>query len=274
MKKTWIRNILTLFFLAMFLYAAVNLFFIWQEYRQSDALYDAAQTEFLTAPEMELEFESDDPITWPTFAIDFANLQQVNKEVTGWIWIYDTVVNYPLVQSGKNNDAYLHKTYDGTSNSSGSIFMDYRNAGDFSDANTIIYGHNMKNGKMFAVLKKFSNQDFYDSHREFYIMTPEGNRRYEIISAFQTDALSDIYDRNFSSAAGRQAWFDKVLRSSAILAAVDATAEDSFVTLSTCVSGNDYRARFVVIGRLAEIEPVYQEEAAGEADEQAEINVQ
>ena len=274
MKKTWIRNILTLFFLAVFLYAAVNLFFIWQEYRQSDALYDAAQTEFLTAPEMELEFESDDPITWPTFAIDFANLQQVNKEVTGWIWIYDTVVNYPLVQSGKNNDAYLHKTYDGTSKSSGSIFMDYRNAGDFSDANTIIYGHNMKNGKMFAVLKKFSNQDFYDSHREFYIMTPEGNRRYEIISAFQTDALSYIYDRNFSSAAERQAWFDKVLRSSAILAAVDATAEDSFVTLSTCVSGNDYRARFVVIGRLAEIEPVYQEEAAGEADEQAEINVQ
>ena len=274
MKKEWIRNILTLFFLAVFLYAAVNLFLIWQEYRQSDALYDAAQTEFLTAPEMGLEFESDEPITWPTFAIDFANLQQVNREVTGWIWIYDTVVNYPLVQSGKNNDAYLHKTYDGTSNSSGSIFMDYRNASDFSDTNTIIYGHNMKNGKMFAVLKKFGNQEFYDSHREFYIMTPEGNRRYEIISAFQTDALSDIYDRNFSSQEGRQAWFEKVLRSSAILAAVDAAAEDSFVTLSTCVSGNDYRARFVVIGRLAEIEPVYQEDAAGEWNEQTEINAQ
>ncbi len=274
MKKEWIRNILTLFFLAMFLYAAVNLFLIWQEYRQSDALYDAAQTEFVTAPEMELEFESDEPITWPTFAIDFANLQQVNREVTGWIWIYDTVVNYPLVQSGKNNDAYLHKTYDGTSNSSGSIFMDYRNASDFSDTNTIIYGHNMKNGKMFAVLKKFGNQEFYDSHREFYIMMPEGNRRYEIISAFQTDALSDIYDRNFSSQEGRQAWFEKVLRSSAILAEVDAAAEDSFVTLSTCVSGNDYRARFVVIGRLAEIEPVYQEDAAGEWNEQTEINAQ
>ena len=274
MKKEWIRNILTLFFLAVFLYAAVNLFLIWQEYRQSDALYDEAQTEFLTAPEMELEFESDEPITWPTFAIDFANLQQVNREVTGWIWIYDTVVNYPLVQSDKNNDAYLHKSYDGSSNSSGSIFMDYRNASDFSDTNTIIYGHNMKNGKMFAVLKKFGNQEFYDSHREFYIMTPEGNRRYEIISAFQTDALSDIYDRNFSSQEGRQAWFEKVLRSSAILAAVDAAAEDSFVTLSTCVSGYDYRARFVVIGRLAEIEPVYQEDAAGEWNEQTEINAQ
>lgn len=263
MGKKWIRNILTLFFLALFLYAAVSLFMIWREYRQSDALYDAAQTEFLTAPEM----ESDQPIIWPAFAIDFADLQQINEEVLGWIWIYDTVVNYPLVQSDKNNDAYLHTTYDGTANSSGSIFMDYRNAGDFSDANTIIYGHNMKNGKMFAVLKKFSNQDFYDSHREFYIMTPEGNRRYEIIAAFQTDALSDIYDRSFSSSEARQAWFEKILRSSAILTTVDANAEDCFVTLSTCVSGNDYRARFVVIGRLAGIEPVYQEAAAGELNE-------
>ena len=156
--------------------------------------------------------------------------------------------------------------------------MDYRNASDFSDANTIIYGHNMKNGKMFAVLKKFGNQDFYDSHREFYIMTPEGNRRYEIIAAFQTDALSNIYDRNFSSTEKRQAWFQKVLRSSAILAGVEASVEDSFVTLSTCVSGNDYRARFVVIGRFAELEPIYEEtlpaEEAGKTEFQNEMNGQ
>lgn len=274
MKKKWIQNALTVFFLALFVYAAGNLFLIWQEYRQSDALYEAAQTEFLTAPEMELEFESDDPVTWPTFAIDFAQLRQVNGEVNCWIWIYDTVVNYPVVHSDRDNDAYLHKTYDGTSNSAGSIFMDYRNAGDFSDANTVLYGHNMKNGKMFAVLKKFANQDFYDGHREFYLLTPEGNRRYEIVSAFQTDALSDIYDRNFSSDESRQAWFDKILRQSAILTATEASADDSFVTLSTCVSGDDYRARFVVIGRLAEIEPLVTENPAGEWDGQAEVKAE
>lgn len=278
MNKKWLKNGFTLLFLAIFLYAGGNLFLIWQEYRQGDNLYQTAQTEFLTAPDMDAEFESDEPVTWPTFLIDFDSLQAINREVKGWIWIYDTVVNYPLVHSGQNNDAYLHKTYDGTSNSSGSIFMDYRNASDFSDANTIIYGHNMKNGKMFAVLKKFGNQDFYDSHREFYIMTPEGNRRYEIIAAFQTDALSDIYDRNFASTEKRQAWFQKVLRSSAILAEVEASAEDSFVTLSTCVSGNDYRARFVVIGRFAELEPIYEEmlpaEEAGKTELQDEMNGQ
>lgn len=280
MKKKWLQNCLTAFFLLVFLYAAGNLFLIWQEYRQGEAVYDTAQTEFLTETEPEIEVEEVVPVTWPDFTIDFASLQQVNAEVKGWIWIYDTVVNYPLLQSGRNNDAYLHKTYDGTHNSSGSIFMDYRNAGDFSDANTIIYGHNMKNGKMFAVLKKFGNQEFYDGHREFYIMTAEGNRRYEIIAAFQTDALSDIYTRNFSSTEKRQAWFDKVLRRSAVLTSATASAEDSFVTLSTCVSGDDYRARFVVIGRLAEIEPLYQEEpaaaapAAGESAAAAEINTE
>ena len=271
MKRTWIKNILTVFFLAVIVYAAGNLFLIWQEYRAGDALYDGAQTEFLAAPDMEDEFELDEP-TWPTFDVNFEELQSVNRDVMGWIWMYDTVINYPLLYSDRNNDVYLHTTYDGTANSAGSIFMDYRNANDFSDANTIIYGHNMKNGKMFATLKKFVNQEFYDAHPEFYIMTPEGNRRYEIVAAFQTDALSDIYDRNFSSEQARQAWFDKVLRRSAILSQAEASVDDSFVTLSTCVSGNDYRARFVVIGRFAELEPVYSEKALIWAEEELAQN--
>jgi sortase B len=270
MKRKWILRGLTLFFLALFLYAAFQLGMIWRGYHQSDVVYETAQVEFLKAPELETEFISDDPITWPTFAIDFAQLQQVNAEVTGWLWIYDTVVNYPLVQSKQNNDAYLYKTYDGTSNSAGSIFVDYRNARDFSDDNTVIYGHNMKNGKMFASLKKFGKQDFYENHREFYILTPEGNRRYEIVAAFQTDALSDIYDRTFANGAAKEAWVQEILRNSAILTQGNVTSEDSFVTLSTCVSGNDYRARFVVIGCLAEIEPVYQEDEVGESTTEVE----
>ena len=110
MKKKWMKNIFTVFFLVVFLYAAGNLFFIWQEYRASEKLYQQAQEEFLT----ETELEEAIPVTSPTFTIDFGQLEQINAEVNGWIWIYDTVVNYPLVHSGKNNDAYLHKTYDGT----------------------------------------------------------------------------------------------------------------------------------------------------------------
>ena len=187
MKKTWIKNILTVFFLAIFVYAAGNLFLIWQEYRQSDALYREAQTEFLMAPAMEAEFIADEPVTWPAFSIDFAQLQSVNSEVKGWIWIYDTVVNYPLVQSGRNNDAYLHKTYDGTSNSSGSIFMDYRNTGDFSDDNTVIYGHNYYSGGMFTNLHYFEDETFFKENEYFYIYTPDRKLTYSIVSAYKYD---------------------------------------------------------------------------------------
>lgn len=271
MKRTWIKNILTIFFLAVIVYAAGNLFLIWQEYRAAAALYNSAQVEFLEAPDMEDEFELDEP-TWPTFDVNFDELRSVNRDVEAWIWMYDTVINYPVLHSDRNNDVYLHTTYDGTGNSAGSIFVDYRNAKGFTDTNTVIYGHNMKNGSMFACLKKFGNQEFYDAHPEFYIMTPEGNRRYEIVAAFQTDALSDIYDRNFSSEQARQAWFDKVLRRSAILSQAEASVDDSFITLSTCVSGNDYRARFVVIGRFAELEPVYSEKSRIWAEEELAQN--
>lgn len=256
-QKKWIQSALTIFFLAVFLYAAWNLFLIWQEYQAGEDTYNQAQQEFLT-PELENEFVVEE-ITWPTFSIDFTQLKQVNREICGWIWCYDTKISYPLVQSKKNNDAYLHVTYDGRSNSAGSIFMDYRNACDFSDDNSILYGHNMKNGTMFAGLKKFCNQEYYDTHREFYILTPDGNRRYEIIAAFQTDALSNIYSRNFANQEDKLAWLNQVLRSSAVLAPVTATEADTFVTLSTCVSGDNYRARIVVIGRLAEIEPIFVE---------------
>ncbi len=259
MNKKWIKNIFTVFFLAVFLYAAGNLFLIWQEYRTSETLYNQAQQEFLIEPEQE---EVEEPITSPTFTIDFVQLNEVNLEVNSWIWMKDTVVNYPVVHSGVDNNAYLKKTYDGTYNSAGSIFMDYRNAGDYSDDNTIVYGHHMKNGKMFAVLKRFQNQEFYDEHKEFYIMTEDGNRRYEIISMFRTDALSNIYDRNFATPEDKKAWLDKVIRSSAILSPFTASEKDNFVTLSTCVAGGNYRARFVVIGRLAEIEEIYSEDVA------------
>ena len=258
--KNWIKYLLTSIFLVIFVYGAVNLFFIWQDYRESEALYELAQETFLEEPQQDIEWEEEEqPSTQPTFSIQFEQLTKINPEVIGWIWMYDTVVNYPLVQNTKNNNVYLQKTYDGTRSNSGSIFMDYRNAGDFSNANTVIYGHNMKNGTMFSVLKKFGEQKFYDAHREFYIMTPAGNRRYEIIAAFQTDALSDMYHRNFNNQKEKEQWLNKVLRDSYILSPFTATAEDTFVTLSTCVSGNNQRARFVVIGRLAELEPVYQE---------------
>ena len=88
----------------------------------------------------------------------------------------------------------------------------------------------------------------------FYILTPEGNRRYEIISVFVVDALSDLYNRTFDTVEDKQHWLDRVMANSAVAVPYTAAVEDQFVMLSTCVSGDDPRARVVAVGRLAEIE--------------------
>jgi hypothetical protein len=106
-------------------------------------------------------------------------------------------------------------------------------------------------------------QEYYDAHKEFYILTPEGNRRYEFISVFQVDALSDVYGRTFATNEEKQQWLDYVIKNSAVLAPFSANVEDTFVLLSTCVSGDDPRARVVAVGRLAEVEAVYQPQQAG-----------
>lgn len=257
--RSVVQLLCTVFFAAVFIYGAINLFGIWQEYRESEQLYGDAQEEFLQP------VDADDKLVDAQldFAVDFDTLLAVNEDVAGWIWMQDTVINYPVLHSKQNNDEYLYTTYDGKNNSSGSIFMDYRNNAGYVDDNTVVYGHNMKNGSMFAVLKKLTGQDFYDTHKEFYILTPEGNRRYEIISVFQVDALSSLYDRQFATADDKQAWLDRVLQKSAILSPYTTSVDDTFVMLSTCVSGDDLRARIVAVGRLAEVEAVFAPVADG-----------
>ena len=254
-KNKWLGYLVTILFAVIFLYGAFQLFGIWQEYRSGDVLYGDAQEEFLET--VEVSAEAAVANNGPQFAVDFESLHAINEDVAGWIWMKDTVVNYPVVHSQVDNDQYIHTTYDGQNNKSGSIFIDYRNSSGYTDDNTVIHGHNMKTGKMFAVLNRLRKQDFYDNHKEFYIMTPEGNRRYEIISVFQVDALSDLYDRQFASVEEKQKWLNRVLRSSAILSPFTTDVNDHFVMLSTCVSGEDERARIVAVARLAEIEPCY-----------------
>ena len=260
-KNNILTGVLTILFVAMFFYGAINLYDIWKEYRESEVLYHNAQEEFL----QQTEGEDDNPLAEARldFAVDFDSLHAVNEDVAGWIWLEDTVVNYPVLHSKKNNDEYLYTTYDGKQNSSGSIFADYRNNVGFVDDNTVLYGHNMKNGGMFAFLTKMTGQEYYDAHKEFYILTPEGNRRYEVISVFRVDALSDLYDRTFETKEAKQQWLNRVIKSSAVLAPYSADVEDTFVMLSTCVSGDDLRARIVAVGRLAEIEMTYSEVQTG-----------
>ena len=187
--------------------------------------------------------------------IDFAGLKSVNEDVIGWIW-FEAIpdINYPIVQ-GKDNDEYLHRTYKRENLFVGSIFMDYQNSADFSDCNTIIYGHNMKDGSMFGKLSRFtSDASIYKNSRYFWIITPEASYRYEIFSARICDVDGAVYTLFKGPGEEFQSWIRSMRRESQLNTDIkeeDLLVTDKVVTLSTCTG--DYSTRFILQGRISDV---------------------
>ena len=180
--------------------------------------------------------------------IDFKSLQQQNSDIYSWIYIPNTNVNYPVLQ-GETNDTYIHSDIDHNELSAGSIFIASENEDPFNDFNTVIYGHNMKNGSMFAQLKKFTqDEETYKKSKYFWIFTPEKNYRYEIISAYTTGVNSDTYTLFKGPGEEFEKYLEKIRGYSEIRTDAEGmNIKDKIITLSTC-TGNE-ATRYVVQGK-------------------------
>lgn len=191
--------------------------------------------------------EADEPVS----AVDFEALWALNEDVIAWIYCPDTVISYPVVQSG-DNDYYLRRLLDGTWNSAGTLFADYRNAGDFSDLHTIIYGHNMRTKAMFGTLPEYESQAYYDAHPVWYLFSPEGNYEIALIAGYQTSANSELYAFE-KTGEERARLLETALAQSLFSADVTVADTDRLITLSTC-SYEAEEARFVLMGVLRPME--------------------
>lgn len=181
-----------------------------------------------------------------TGVVDFEALQKVNPDVVGWIYQKDTIINYPIMR-GSDNDQYLHSDINKKYSVSGSIFMDYRNSGDFSDFNTIVYGHHMHDGSMFKSLRGYTKEtDYYKDHKTFELITPDKKYHLQIVSAFITPATSEAYTYSFNNIADKQAFLNYAVKNSKISTGVTAATDDKIITLSTCAYDYD-EARYVVV---------------------------
>jgi len=184
-------------------------------------------------------------------SVDFEALRGISSDVIGWICLPHTAINYPVVQAW-DNEYYLTRFIDGQSNMGGSLFADYACPSDFSGKNTIIYGHNMKDGSMFALIDDYAEQSFYEQHPVMYLNTPTGNYRVDIFSGFTSDPEGFVYTSSFASDEDYAAFLRSVFASSEIDCPVPVGIDDRIVTLSTCAyTGED--VRFVLCGKLTEI---------------------
>lgn len=244
-----ILNIVLVGCLFVFLFSGWKLVTSLIEYRKGEEAYEAILNQFIISPGSQTSSDEGEEVVLPQ--IDWEALKVMNDDLVGWLYIPDTVIQYPIVQ-GSDNDYYLTHTFDGTTNACGSIFMDMSNKSDYSSDNTIIHGHNMKNGTMFGSLRKFEEKEYWQSHPYIWIIKENTVAKYEIFSVGITESASDVYTIEFGSEESFNNYITNRTKLGAIFeTGVSVTTEDKLLTLSTCTSSTE-EGRRVVQAKLVE----------------------
>ncbi len=215
----------------------------------------AVESEQVTEPEMNaIEKLKEMGVPIPEKEVDFVDLQEnTNADIYAWIYIPDSKIDYPIVQHPTDNYYYLNYNLDGSKGYPGCIYTEDYNAKDFSDPNTVIYGHNMKNGTMFAGLHHFEDADFFDVNPYIYIYTPEELLVYEIFAAYEHSSEHLLYNHDFTDEVAFQIYLDEVYNTRSmncnIREGVGVSVDDRIITLSTCIA-NKPDKRYLVQGVL------------------------
>lgn len=262
MKKKIRRILLIVLFAALvlvFLYSAYQLAGIAHSYSESATYFKQVRKEYVKpreedpavtrspeSTEAPVEIRETSPID-----VDFDALLEMNPDVRAWLYAPDTKIDYPIVQA-KDNDYYLHRMMDKSYNPGGTLFIDYRCAGDFSSKNTLIYGHHMGDGSMLASIVDYKTQEYFDKHPVMYLNTPNGNYRLDIVAGFVTYYDSRVYNYEFDSRTEFEEWFALMRGFSDFESRVKVDSDDLLVTLSTCTYEYD-NARYVVLAKLVPI---------------------
>lgn len=188
-------------------------------------------------------------------SIDFAALKEQNEDVYAWVDIEDTNIHYPILQSPTDDSYYLNHTIDHVAGLPGSIYTERVNAKDFSDFNTLIYGHDMKNGTMFKDLHKFENKEFFDTHDTVMIYTETEAKTYRVFAAVIYDDRHIMYSYDNDNVADRkvfiQSLYDVGARGSLFREGMEIDENSKLITMSTCIGGRPDRRYIVVCEEVA-----------------------
>ena len=193
--------------------------------------------------------------------INFNELEKENEDIHGWITVPNTNIDYPIVQSYSEDDLfYIDHDINKEKAKAGAIFTQKLNQRDFTDPNTLIYGHNMANGTMFRHLHKFKKKSFFEENRYFYIYTRGHILTYEIFAAYEYDDRHILNSFNFYDKEVYAEYLESVQKNNSIyknLRDIEVTTDDRIVTLSTCLTRSQPNKRYLVQGVLIKDELTY-----------------
>lgn len=251
-----ILNIFMAVCLCIFLYVSWHVWTDFIKYREGEKEY-AHLEEYIHIDNYDDQRQQDIPLTQgddvslldkylaqgPPY-VDFDHLKRINSDIVGWIYIPGTEINYPIVQ-GRDNDYYLHYTFERKKNHTGALFLDCKCDAGFRSSNSIIYGHNMKNGRMFGRLKQLYDRAYndnadYKEHPLIWIITPDENRGYEIMAVREIDVDSrdgeEAYLIEISDQKEYVNFLEKQKEKSQYMTGLEVNANRHLLTLSTCTS--------------------------------------
>ena len=221
----------------------------WNLYKELHEYKESKETYEKLTPEVVIENPDTNEVdTAPLF--DWEKLKQINEDFVGWIRLDDSTVDYPFVQ-GTDNEYYLRHLFDGTYNNSGCVFMDVNNNRDFSDKNTILYAHNMKNGTMFASIEKYKDASYYDGHKVIHIYTEAATYDVYPVAGIVTDGQDDYVRTSFNDDNDFMSYVNRFVSSSTFTSEQSIESTDRIVMLSTC-NYDRSDGRYVLIGKLVQ----------------------
>ena len=238
----------------IFVYALIHLIDICQEYKHGADAYKQLENTYVDENKYsgehrsEKEDRQDEESKRTYLQIDFGGLYSMNPDIIGWIQIPGADISYPLLK-GADNIYYLTHRADKEYGINGGIFMDCHNSADFTDDNTIIYGHNMKDGSMFASLERYQDKSLYREEPYFYIYLPEKILEYQIVSCYDGTVESPVYCYHFSEKADFQNFLKQIQSCASYDVGWQRTDTDKVVTLSTCVNTSE-NGRYLIHGVL------------------------
>lgn len=192
----------------------------------------------------------------PGLEIDFNAMWEENEHIYAWIYVPGTVIDYPVLQHPEDNTFYLEHNVDGSAGYPGCIYTENFNSTLWDDPNTVLYGHNMRDGSMFANLHYFEDGVFFEENRFIYIYTPQEVLVYQIFAAYEFSNVHLLigfdthneetfarYLEGIYQNEGMNNHFDET---------IEVTAQDRIITLTTCIAGKPNK-RFLVQGVLVAV---------------------
>ena len=196
----------------------------------------------------------------------FEELRAMNPDVMGWLTIYGTSIDYPIVKAQKDNFEYLSKDVEKNWTTSSSLYVDVSNQWNFQDFNTIIHGHHMADHKMFGDLDLFTEATYFNEHQYANLYYDGQNHGVELFAILTIDAYNPIvHSTNLTTDEAKQEFLNRIQQDKLLSRNLDITMDDHLVTMTTC-NLTETNGRFTLVGKILDHEvanPFPEEERTG-----------